>query len=68
MRILYLGTGPERVEGVVTDLLGNDMNTVKNVIELAIQLDELEDAPTTGWTLRDEIGRASCRERVYGTV
>jgi hypothetical protein len=55
VRTLYLGTGPERVEGVVTDQLGNDMNAVKNLIELAIQLDELEDAPLTGWTLRDEV-------------
>jgi hypothetical protein len=55
MRTLYLGTGPERVEGMITDLLKNDMNIVKNVVELAVQFDDIEDAPTTGWALRAEV-------------
>lgn len=55
MRTLILGSGPERVEGSITDLLKNDMNTVKNVVELAVQLDDLENAPAVGWALRDEV-------------
>lgn len=53
MRILYTGTGPELVHGMVTDLLKNDMTSVAAVIELAITPDQDEDAPSTGWTLRE---------------
>lgn len=53
MRTLYLATGPELVHGVVTDLLKNDMTQVAAVIELAVGPEEVEDAPTTGWTLRN---------------
>jgi hypothetical protein len=55
MRTLYLGSGPELVEGLVTDRLKNDMNPVKDIIELAITGDDVEDAPITGWALREEV-------------
>lgn len=55
MRTLYLATGPELVHGMVTDLLKNDMTQVAAVIELATGPEAVEDAPTTGWVLRETI-------------
>jgi len=55
MRTLALATGPELVRGRITDLENADLTPAGAVIELAVQADELEDAPTTGWTLRDNL-------------
>jgi len=54
MRTLEFGT-QELVQGLVTDLLKNDLNAVRDVVELAITTEDVEDAPASGWTLRDEV-------------
>lgn len=54
MRQLNVGT-TEDVEGFITDLRKNDLNTIKNIIELAVTADDVDDHPTTGWVLRDRV-------------
>lgn len=54
MRTLNLGT-TEAVEGSITDLRKNDLNEIKDLIELAVTHDDIDVHPDTGWTLRDTV-------------
>lgn len=54
MRTLDLGTS-EVVEGLIEDKRRNDLTVIKEIIELAVAPEDVDEHPTTGWAVRDTV-------------
>lgn len=67
MRDLNLGTS-ELVEGFVEDRRKNDLTAVKDVVELAFTPDSVDEAPDTGWALRDSASQLNSYTLIAGRV